>query len=233
MQLSISIKGQKYTKGKFGTKWSNLVNSTECNFFVKGEDEEFINEAVDLIPRFKAIKDRGGVRFKIRNKKFQGRAVKGVVMISPQSKTEIWLGKGKICDELFPRSAPVPEYKQNKKDALAAMRQIISPQISEFRKSVNRQLKRGKSLTCPVSKEFISCGEWHVDHVYPFKNLAEEWARLEKIDLERIEVYCRGTKCYFKNTELAESWWDFHQVNARLQALSAKANLAKGSKYYG
>lgn len=185
------------------------------------------------MPKWKTIKDRGGVRYKIRNKKFQGRAVRGIVMISGTNKREIWLGKAAILNILFPRTTAVPEYKQNKKDALVAMRQIIEPQIRTFKQSVNRQLQRGKPLKCPISKEFISAGEWHADHVYPFKNLVEEWARSEKIDLERIEVYCRGTKCYFKNTELAESWWDYHQVNARLQALNAKENLKKGAKYYG
>lgn len=153
-------------------------------------------------------------------------------MVTSRSKREIWLGKGKIVDELFPRQTDIPEYKQNKKDALIAMRQIIEPQIRTFRTSVNRQLKK-KPLKCIMSGEFINSGEFHIDHKYPFKNLVEEWCREEKIDLERIDVYCKGTKCYFKDTLLAESWFDYHMINAQLQALSAKSNLKKGSKYYG
>lgn len=187
---------------------------------------------MDLIPKWKAIKDRGTIKYKIRNKKFQGKAVKGIVMITSRSKREIWLGKGKVTDELFPRAKPIPEYKQNKKDALVAMRQIIEPQIKTFRLSVNRQLKR-KPMRCPVHGVFINAGEFHIDHSYPFKNLVEEWCREEKVDLERIDVHCRGTKCYFRDTSLAESWFDYHAINANLQALSAKANLEKGSKYYG
>jgi hypothetical protein len=188
---------------------------------------------IDLIPKWKTIKDRGAVRYKIRNKKFQGRAVRGIVMITPKSKKEVWLGKGQVVSALFPRVVAVPEYKQNKKEALMAMRQIISPQVSTFRKSINRQLQRGKFLKCPISGDFILAGEWHADHVYPFKNLVEGWCRDEKIDLERIDVYCKGIKCYFKSTELAESWWDYHMVHAKLQALSAKANLQKGGNFYG
>ncbi len=55
------------------------------------------------------------MKYKIRNKKFQGRAVRGIVMITPKSKSEVWLGKGKIVEELFPRKKPIPEYKKNKK----------------------------------------------------------------------------------------------------------------------
>lgn len=232
MRRVISIQGTEYTKGGFEKKWTEVVNGTECNYFVKGDDEEFLNSVIDLIPKWKAIKDRGTIKYKIRNKKFQGKAVKGIVMITSRSKREIWLGKGKVTDELFPRAKPIPEYKQNKKDALVAMRQIIEPQIKTFRLSVNRQLKR-KPMRCPVHGVFINAGEFHIDHSYPFKNLVEEWCREEKVDLERIDVHCRGTKCYFRDTSLAESWFDYHAINANLQALSAKANLEKGSKYYG
>lgn len=199
---------------------------------MRGEDEAFLNSVVDLIPRWKVTKDRGPVRYKIRSKKFQGKAVRGIVMITSKSKREVWLGKGKVVDELFPRKAELPEYKRNKKDALVAMRQIIDPQIKTFRASVNRQLKK-KPLKCSLSGEFINSGEFHIDHRYPFKNLVEEWCRDERVDLENVDVYCRGTKCYFKDTDLAESWFDYHMMNAQLQALSAKANLEKGAKYYG
>ena len=232
MRRVISIQGNEYTKGGFEKKWTEVVHGTESNYFIKGIDKDFLDEVIDLIPKWKAIKDRGEVKYKIRNKKFQGKAVRGIVMITSRSKREIWLGKGKVTDELFPRAIAIPEYKQNKKEALIAMRQIIEPQIKTFRLSVNRQLKR-KPLKCAMSGEFINSGEFHIDHTYPFKNLVEEWCREEKIDLERIDVHCRGTKCYFKDTTLAESWFDYHAMNAQLQALSAKANLAKGAKYYG
>jgi hypothetical protein len=199
---------------------------------VRGADEEFLNEVMELIPRWKAIKDRGAVRYKIRNKKFQGRAVRGIVMVTSRSKREVWLGKGKVVEELFPRAVEVPEYKQNKKDALVAMRQIIDPQIKTFRLSVLRQLKK-KPLKCPVSGDFIEAAMFHIDHKYPFKNMVQEWCRDEHIDLENVDVHCRGTKCYFRDTDLAERWFDYHMINAQLQVLSAKANLEKGSKYYG
>jgi hypothetical protein len=153
-------------------------------------------------------------------------------MITPNSKREVWLGKGAVIDSLFPRETKVPEYKQNRKDALVAMRQIIEPQIKTYRTSVLRQLRR-KPLRCAMTGDFIEASMFHIDHVYPFKNLVEEWCRDMKTDLERIDVYCRGTKCYFKDTELAESWFDYHMMHARLQALSASANLKKGSRYYG
>lgn len=231
MRQRVSVQGVEYSKSSFGEKWKTIVNSTECNFFVKGEDEKFLEGVIDLIPKWKSIKDRG-VRYKIRSKKFQGKPVRGVVMVTPNSKREIWLGKGSIIDMLFPRETEIPEYKKNRKDALMAMRQIIEPQIKTYRTSVLRQLRR-KPLRCKMTGDFIEASMFHIDHVYPFKNLVQEWCRDMHVDLENIDVYCRGTKCYFKSTDLAESWFDYHLMNAKLQALSAKANLEKGSKYYG
>ena len=142
-------------------------------------------------------------------------------MVTPRSKREVWLGKGKIVEELFPRKKPLPEYKKNKQEALVAMRQIIEPQIISYRKSVLRQLQgpMGHKIKCALSGQCI--------------NAVEEFCRDYKIDLENVDVYCRGTKCYLKNTEVAEAFFDYHMMNATLQVLSAKENLKKGSKYYG
>lgn len=232
MRRKVLIAGVEYTKSAFEKRWGEVTSGTECNYFVKNCDEDFINAALDLIPRWKSIKARGAVKYKIRNKKFQGRAVRGIVMISPKSKKELWLGKAKITSELFPRTTEVPEYVQNKRSALVALRQIAEPQIKTFRASVLRTLDK-RSLKCPMSGDFIASGEFHIDHRYPFKNLVEEWCRQEGIDLENVEVYCRGVKCYFKSTDLAESWFDYHLMHAQLQALSAKSNLQKGSKFFG
>lgn len=232
MRRNISIQGTEYGKGQFEKKWTEVSSGTECNYFVKGGDEAFLNAVVDLVAKWKVIKDRGEVKYKIRNKKFQGKAVRGIVMITSRSKREIWLGKGAVVEALFPKKVETPVYVQNKREALMAMRQIIDPQIVIFRKSVLRQIKK-KPMRCPISHDFLEATEFHIDHKYPFKNLVEEWCRDMKVDLENIEVYCRGTKCYMKDTDLAESWFDYHQISAQLQALSAKANLQKGAKYYG
>ena len=91
----------------------------------------------------------------------------------------------------------------------------------------------GHKIKCALSGQCINAGEFHIDHRYAFKNIVEEFCRDYKIDLENVDVYCRGTKCYLKNTEVAEAFFDYHMMNATLQVLSAKENLKKGSKYYG
>ena len=231
----LRVLGEDYTKTKFEKKWTEIVQNTECNYFVRSPDYEFIAEVIGKIEKWSALSKRVGIKYKIRNKKFQGRAVRGIVMITPNSKREVWLGKGKIVDELFPRAKPVPEYKQNKKEALVAMRQIIEPQIVSYRKSVLRQLQGplGHKIKCAMSGQAINAGEFHIDHKYPFKKIVEEFCRDYKIDLENVDVYCRGTKCYLRDTQIAEAFFDYHMMNSTLQVLSAVENLKKGSKYYG
>lgn len=230
----IRVLGKDYTKTGFEKKWSEIVKKTQCNYTIKSPDVEFVHEVVSKIDNWSSICKRNGIKYKIRNKKFQGRAVRGVVMITPSSKTEIWIGKGKIVENLFPKK-PIPKYKQNKKEALAAMRQIIEPQIINYRNSVLRQLRGPMShkIKCAISGEVLNAGEFHIDHKYAFKNIVEEFCRSYKIDLENLDVYCRGTKCYLRDTNLAEAFFDYHTMNASLQAVTAKENLKKGSKYYG
>lgn len=229
------INGVEYNKTSFGKKWSEITKSNQLNTFLSGDDERFVDEVMRIIPTYNLIKSKGAVRYKVINKKFQSKGVRGVVMISPNSKTEIWLGKEKILNTLFPKSSPTPLHKQTRKDVIAALRQLISPQIKTYKDSVQRQLNgpMGHKVRCSLTGEHVCLGEYHIDHKYPFKNIVEDWCRAIGKDLEHIDVVCRGTKCYLKDNKLAESFYDYHLMNAQLQVTTAKANLSKGSKYYG
>lgn len=231
------IGGKKYTKTSFASAWSELVNSTECNFFLKGDQEWFVKDALSRSEKFRNLAERDGVRYKIRLKKFQGRKVRGVVLITPNSKREVWIGKEKLVNELFPSQVKMSEPKLNRNIALQALRQIIEPQIKTFRQSARKILNSevGFSERCPLSGELLrNCADnTHIDHIYPFSRLVEDFCRAYGLDLETLEVYTRGTKAFLKNTEIAESWFDYHMMKAKLQLCCGKANIAKSNKYYG
>ena len=82
----VRVLGQDYTKTGFEKKWTEIVQSTECNYFGKSPDADFVHEVVGKIDKWKTLHARQGIRYKIRNKKFQGRAVRGIVIITPRSK---------------------------------------------------------------------------------------------------------------------------------------------------
>lgn len=231
----VYVDGAKYTKTSFGKKWSEVTNSNQIGNVLSGNDKKFVDDVMSMIATFNLIKSKGEVKYKVVSKKFQTKAVKGIVMVSPNSKTEVWLGKAKIVDTLFPKSAPVPLQKKTKQDVISALRQLISPQIKAYKDSVRRQLNSSLryKLKCSLTGENICMGEYHIDHKYPFKSIVEDWCREIGKDIEHIEVVCRGTKCTLRDSSLAESFYDYHMIHSTLQVTTAKANLAKGAKYYG
>jgi len=230
--MAVIVNGKSYNKTTFSARWTQITSSYENGCCLCEEDRDFIDDALSLVPRFNAIRQRGAVSYKVRHKKFQGKPVTGIVMISPNSKTEIWVGKTNVVSALFPRKKPIDVNAKHKSDITKALRQLIDPQIKAFRQELNNKVK-SSTAKCALTGQILKFGEYHIDHRYPFKNLVQDWARKEGLDLERIDVSCRGTKCRLKDSKIARSFSDYHQNVAELQATTAVANLAKGSKYYG
>jgi hypothetical protein len=144
------------------------------------------------------------------------------------SRYETWVGKRTVMDYLFPRSAALDPAKENRRNALKAMRRAIEPQIQQYRRRFAGQPVVKSSLT---GKPIF--GPYHVDHVYPFVRLVEEWCRENGYDLETIPVKCRRASCQFKSVEMAESWLDYHAFHAEFQVLDPRENTSKGSRYFG
>jgi hypothetical protein len=154
--------------------------------------------------------------------------VKGIALISPNSHYEVWVGKNYLLDRLFPKKNLPDPSKENRKNALRALRNIIEPQVELYRRRVaNNSVIRSDYSGKPIF------GPYHVDHVYPFIKLVEEWCRENGVDLERIPLKCRGATCKLESVEMSESWFDYHSVNAKFQVLDAKENISKGARYYG
>jgi hypothetical protein len=224
----ITIAGTEYNKTGFGKKWSQIVASYEPGLKVSLDDERFLTDCCSRMDRYARIMFRGKVGFKIVNKSFNGKRVKGVVMITPNSSHEVWVSKGKVVDSLFPRHVRPDPSRTNRNDVIRALRNIIEPQIKQYRVRV----RSAKVIKSSVTGKPIF-GPYHVDHVYPFIRLVEEWCRENGYDLETLAVRCRGASCKLVSAEVAESWFDYHMLNAKLQVLDASENISKGSKYYG
>ena len=231
---SVYIDGVAYNKKSFEEYWRLLVAQKIGTRF-SGKDHRFLQQAAAHNGAWEKVMARGpNYYFKPVLKKFHGRKVRGIALISPNTSREIWIGKARVMDAVFPKpQTPESIHKENKKLALQALRQIIEPQMSSFRRSIRRQIKNknGPKIRCALTKESLDHGEFHIDHAYPFKNIVEDWCRECRVDLESLEVACRGTKCYLKNTELAESFFDYHLMVAKLQPTTATANLRKGAAY--
>lgn len=224
----MTINGSQLNKSQFSKRWTGMVESYEAGITMSAGDTAFLADVALKIPRFSRILARGRVSFKVIKKEFNGKKVKGIVLITPNSGHEVWMGKEAVIRELFPKTNLPDPSKVNRRNVLRALRSIIEPQIKEYRRRF-----AGK----PVIKSSLSgkpiFGAYHVDHVYPFIRMVEEWCRENKYDLETIPVKCKGTICMLQSTEMAENWFDYHALNAKFQVLDASENISKGSNYFG
>lgn len=224
----VTVDGIQYNKTSFGKKWSEIVASYEPGLRVSEADARFLADCCGRIDRYARIMARGKVGFRIVNKSFNGKRVKGVVLITPNSSHEVWVSKGNVVQMLFPRHALPDPGKENRRNVLRALRSIVEPQIRQYRARVRSSKPVKSSVT---GKPIL--GPYHVDHVYPFSKLVEEWCRDNGYDLETLAVKCRGATCKLSSVEIAEDWFNYHMLNAKFQVLDASENLSKGDKYFG
>jgi hypothetical protein len=220
---------QQYNKKQFAERWKSITSSYETGVFFNEEDTLFMRQVCLKIERFRKIVLRPGqCKFKLTSKEFNGRKVKGVVLMTPSSKYEVWVGKSYVMSKIFPRTYAPDPAKENRKLAIRALRNIIQPQIDLYKRRVSGRSVVKSSLTGkPIH------GAYHVDHVYPFIRLVEEWCRDNSLDLETIPVKCVGVTCRLSCIKMSESWFDYHALNAQYQVLDPRENIIKGAKYYG
>jgi hypothetical protein len=111
-----------------------------------------------------------------------------------------------------------------KKRVLAEMRVLIKPQIDLFKAEVVLP------AVCPLSGKSLKTlngKHVHVDHIYPFSKLVEEWFALENLTFEQIDLDRAGQ---FKDRSLGQKWFSYHKSRAKLQLVDKISNLKKGSK---
>lgn len=227
MARLIYINNEKYNKKSFTNRLKKISSLPVGKTIINQGDIAFLKEAISYNPSWKKILDKyPSSVFKITKKKFQRSPVKGIVMVTPSNK-QIWIGKQRLLDFVFPRR--INELKEKRNRSISALRQIVDDQILDYRKQVNDQINK-KSARCAISGKFLYFGEFHIDHKIPFKELVENWCRHNAIDLENIETICRGTRCRLKDKNLANDFYEYHKENAILQPTTIESNLKKGSK---
>lgn len=224
----VEVAGTQYNKKAFGARWSAIVLGYEVGLTLSPDDSSFVSGALGGISRFARIMDRGQVQFRVVQRSFNGKRVRGIALITPNSGHEVWVGKQVVVKAMFPNTNIPDQGKVNRREVLRSLRDIVEPQIREYRRRF-----AGKSVIKSSLTGRPILGPYHVDHVYPFIRLVEEWCRENGLDLETIAVRCRGTVCRLESIDLAESWFDYHALNAEFQVLDAAENTSKGARYIG
>ena len=112
------------------------------------------------------------------------------------------------------------------RQALTAFRTAIMDQIATFRAT-------NTDWTCPITGDHLTRATAHIDHDPPFVVLVDAFLRECGVELGQVEVMPTtdgSTMTRFADRDLASAWSDFHRANARLRAVSARANLSKGAR---
>jgi 5-methylcytosine-specific restriction endonuclease McrA len=117
-----------------------------------------------------------------------------------------------------------PNYKKNENNIILAMRNAISEDIINFKRT-------NKLECCYCKKTGNSSYEFHVDHIYPFKNIQKEFIK-NRTDIPNEfddDVITNAPILKKGDKKFEDDWKQFHS-NFELQILCDKCNLNKGCK---
>lgn len=211
-------------KNQFSIKWKSLCDYYDVDSIIGQEDLQWLFSTLSMTKTYKKISPNTHYitlkYFKIKN--FS--RVKMFHAISLfQDGVEIPIAKTKVINQLYP---PKKIKKSNHvNDVKSASRNVVQPQIKEFRKQVKLP------IICPLSG--IKLTNWkdiHIDHSYPFILMFNEWMDINELKFDDIQLKGYRNSKTFKLKNFEESWYDYHEKNSILQAVHKKANMSKGCK---
>ena len=133
------------------------------------------------------------------------------------------------CISLIPKFAnkkkPINPEAIKRRQLARAMRSAIFYQISEVKSGAS-------NYECVFCKTIGTApSEFHVDHIYPFCKLMNEFLATWSGQIPEKFEYSKGRIQLCPKDRLFElMWYDYHLKNAELQILCKKCNLKKGKK---
>lgn len=206
----------KLSKKVIGDLWSEIILAHSSGEEVRLT--KYRTTLIDLLSQtYFRSKLTTGVKFKIESIKVGTRKVKILTLIPPnEPATKIKISKQKMLSLLFPTTTVLQtKEQQHYGKVLTVLRQLIEPQIREF-----RQKNTG-----------INWVTFEVDHSnLPFIQLVENW--LVEKDLYYIDLKLKGpvNKKYLTDTSLALDWQNYHKTNSVLEPMLKSKNRAKGAE---
>ena len=113
----------------------------------------------------------------------------------------------------------------DRKKFIFALRNDVSHQILHFRSKIKFP------QICHISgQELKSWSETHVDHVYPFSKLAEDWLKENGMSMSDVKLKGSPNKKTISDELLRKSWQEYHFAHADLKCAEKIQNIKKGNK---
>jgi hypothetical protein len=112
-----------------------------------------------------------------------------------------------------------------------AARREVTLHAFEFKK---KAFSTNHTLTCPLDNTPITFYETHVDHVYEFRHILQEFLEQEDLDYESIQTkrtdVPKSVGVIFADRALAKRWYDFHDARTVYRVTSVHGNLVTARK---
>jgi hypothetical protein len=104
------------------------------------------------------------------------------------------------------------------------LRHLIAEDVCRFKE----EHFRGICETCGAPIEPEDC---HVDHAYPFtfNRLMRDWLQFERLTAHDVTIVAQTgyeQYSYLEDSALAQSWREYHEINAQLRCVCRRCNLS-------
>jgi hypothetical protein len=218
------------TKTGYSEKLSRIIGNHRANSLLIGEPAEFVLRSCRLTERWGKM--AGDPEVQVRLRYLDTAGGRRVKMLSlERGNTRQPVGKAKLIDELYPvkriATSATPEEKHYNA-VKAAMRRGILDQLKEYRDGIELP------ADCYLSGMKIRKGmRTDVDHVgMTFSEIADKFIAEQELCYTDLTLCGPPTGKRFKDTELWETWQEYHRGCARYALVLASANRSKGSDGY-
>lgn len=94
------------------------------------------------------------------------------------------------------------------------------------------EIFKNKPVKCPISKQFLTWENCHIDHKSPmtFSVIVKTFIESRKVDIYEIELKYENYLWQFENEETNNEFLEYHNNLAILRAISVEENLKLSSK---
>ena len=218
------------TKKDFEEKIRKIIENHRTNSRLIGPPRDFVLRSCRLTETWSKLSNDPDVCVYVRNQDIAGgRKVKMLSLERGNSKQPV--SKSKLVDSLYPSkriaTSASPE-ERHFNSVKAAMRSGISSQLKSFRESVKYP------RVCYLTGKTIRKGmKTDIDHVgLSFSEIADNFLRENSLKYVDLPLIGPPTAKRFRDSDLWDSWRDYHEENAKYAIVCASANRSKGTEGY-
>lgn len=181
------------SKAEAKKRYSKILGDWDLYEDIQGDDIHLLNALLDAHPWRKSIVGHSHiVGYRLVPTEYRGRAIEAM--------REDGTGAA------FPLGRAFEKKNPNKAEVFRTQcRKAVADQIIRFKKA---RFERVNEVLCEITGKWITWDECHVDHVYPFEDLIQDF---------REAGY-----------RTVEDFAEYHRAKAVLRCVHKDANLARG-----